>query len=154
MFLFFKESLIRNVELNIRIGLMEAGAGIVEKVRKSMVPGHGRRWKRKGHVRNDVHIASTPGRPPAPWSYRLHDSIMFHTSFGDKSDMGPNAQKTDGIGRPWHIYGEHVVSIGSNVPYAGTMEFGMKEKGIKPRPYLWPSLKKSRALIKKAFDRC
>jgi len=119
-----------------------------------MVPGTGRRYKRKGHR---VHVASVPGRPPAPQSRRLHDSIMYFSSFGDKSNIGSSARPSDELRRPKKAPNNHVVSIGSNVPYALALEKGVKRSftggRIASRAYLWPSLKRSREMIKEAFTR-
>jgi len=144
-----KKALNMMVEENVREALKITGAGLVKIVKDSMQPGSGRVYKVKGQE----HIASSPGQPPAPWSGRLRDSITYHTNFGDKSELGPAAKATDAIGKPKRAMGGYAVSVGSNTPYALTMERGQKIKKVAARPYLWPALKRSRNLIKEAFDR-
>lgn len=145
-----REALNRQIEGNVRVGLILAGKGIVELVRASMAAsGGGRTYKTKF----GIHTASGPGMPPAPQTWRLHDSIAYHTNFGDSSPVGPRADKGDKISKPKRAMGGYVVSIGSNVPYALSLEKGNRVKKTAARPYLWPALKKSREIIKEAFDR-
>jgi len=58
-----KRALTRQVEFNIRMALIEVGAKLTRSIKSSMVPGTGRRYKRKGHR---VHVASVPGRRWCP----------------------------------------------------------------------------------------
>ena len=148
-----RRKLTKYVNDNIREALIDVGGDLVDKIRDSMVPGHGRRYKRRRHMIYNVHFSSAPGRPPAPWTYRLRDSIMFHSSFGDKSIMGPAAKRNDGIKRPCGAMDAHIVSVGTNVEYALNLEKGSKKLHIQARPFLWPALKSSRGLIKEAFNR-
>ena len=134
-------------EQGVRGALIETGARLVEKVRASMTPGTGRTYKWKG----GQHTASAPDQPPAPFSRRLHDSISYHTTFGDKSSVGQEAEDGDGIKKPQQAMGGHSVVIGTNVPYALDLEIGTKN--VSMRPYLWPALKRSMADIKEAFKR-
>lgn len=142
-----KKAIDAIVEKNVRQALVGIGTGLVKKIRNSMVPGTGKSYK----IKNTIHIASMPGKPPSPFTYRLHDSITFQSNFGDKSNLGPSAQSGDGVGRPKRTMGGYVVTVGSKVPYALNLEIGNKKKGLAPRPYLWPALKGSRELIKEAF---
>jgi len=139
------------VSTEVRSALVEVGTKIVSNVRESMVPGSWRSYKVKGVI----HVASAPGKPPAPWSHRLHDSITYRTTFGDKSSLGPRAKSSDAIKEPKRAMGGHAVSIGSNAPYALSMEKGMRsgKRKVANRPYLWPALKRSRGTIKEAFTK-
>ena len=143
-----KIAMIQMVERNTKTAFNKIGAGLVEKVRSSMSAGSGKTYKRKGEL---PHVASSPGRPPAPWSGRLHDSITFRTSFGQKSSMGGRAKPGDEINEPKGAMGGYALSVGSNVPYALSMEKGQKRNKVAARPYLWPCLVGSRGLIKEAF---
>ena len=137
------------VEGNIRTALIIAGQGLVTYIRNSMAPGTGKKYTRDG----EVHFASVAGKPPAPWTGRLRDSITYQTNFGDKCAPGPTAQSGDVVGKPKPAMGGYVVTVGSNVDYALTMEKGQKIKKVASRPYLYPALMGNRAMIRKAFER-
>ena len=141
--------LTKYVNNNIRNGLKEIGQDMVRLIRSSMVPGYGKVYKTK----KGIHLASSPGSPPAPLTYRLHDSITYATTFGDKSKPGPRAQSDDFVGVPKKEVSVHTLSVGTSAPYGLAMEKGSKVTGLKARPYLWPALKKSRSIIKEALDR-
>lgn len=142
-----KTLITKIAEENIRTALIITGQKLVTKIRDSMVAGTGMIYTIKG----ETHFASSPGRPPAPWTGRLKDSITYHTNFGDRSATGPAARSEDAINKPQQAMGGYVVSVGSNVEYALDLEMGTKN--ISPRPYLWPMLKSSSEDIKVAFDR-
>ena len=150
---FNTQRLIAEVERNVSIALNEVGKGLVEYIRNSMAPGGGKVYKYKTRS----HQASAPSQPPSPESGRLKDSITWATSFGTRSNPGGSAQPGDGVGKPETVVGFQSVVVGSNVPYALSMELGQKGKTgrfrTRARPYLWPALKKNRELIKKAFTR-
>jgi len=137
------------VDAGVKGALITTGESLVVKIRNSMNPGMYRKYKFKG----GTHYSSMPGTPPAPWTRRLSDSITYATSFGSKSSPGPSARATDGINSPIGDDTEMVLSVGSNVEYALSMERGLKSKKVSPRPYLWPALSGSRELIKKSFVR-
>ena len=132
---------------NVRRALVDVGESLVDSIRGSMWFGLGKKYKYKGKI----HFASSPGMPPTILSGRLHDSITYATTFGDTSPIGNRAQSGDGVSKPMASIDEHILVIGSNVPYALALEKGIKTRGLAPRPYLWPSLKKGRDTIKKAF---
>jgi len=142
-----KQAIITLAESNIRTALIITGQTLVTKIRNSMVMGTGIIYTRKG----ETHYASAPGRPPAPWTERLRDSITYQTNWGDRCATGPSASASDAVGKPQQAMGGYVVSVGTNVDYALDLESGTKN--ISPRPYLWPALKDSTEDIKKAFDR-
>lgn len=153
-FQFDKQRLTTMAEMNIRTALMIIGVNLVAEIRASMVGGFGKVYKKKGVE----HRASAPGQPPSPETARLQDSIMYTTTFGDKSEVGSKAQIGDGLDDVTKENDEHFVTVGTNVPYALALEKGAKVKysrkaGILPRPYLWPALKKSSEMIKAAFKR-
>ena len=142
-------ALLAEVEKGVREGLIETGMRLVEDIRKSMIPGTGKTYKWKG----GSHTSSEPGQPPSPLTYRLHDSISYATTFGDKSGVGARAEDGDAIKEPKRAMGGYAVSVGSNAPYALSLEQGDKGKGIKARPYMWPALYRGRQIIKDAFTR-
>jgi hypothetical protein len=146
-FHFHPTLLTRQVEKNVRVALSDVGKKITDRVVSSMGPGAGRKVKIDGRI----HTRSLPGQPPAPFTSRLRDSITFRTNFGDKSTVGTNAKQSDAIRQPKPAMGGYVVSIGTNVPYALSLEKGTRPKNA--RPYLWPALKASRADIREAFNR-
>jgi len=160
-----KDKLRRAVAGRLRESLINIGSDLVTDVKDSMVNfsastaglrsraqvasgrtnarGSGRVYMIKG-VR---HRSSPPGSPPAPFTHRLKDSIMFYTSFGDRSNQGPAVQRGDNIKKPkGNMWTKHLVVVGTNVPYAAALEHGTPS--IKPRPYLWPALKRARQNIK------
>ena len=164
---FDKSALRRAVNFRIRESLVKIGSELVGDIRDSMISQHSagvmrtrsevRQGKRAGKVgklykiAGKLHRASPPGSPPAPFSHRLKDSIMFHTSYGDKSEMGPAALREDALNKPQgNIWTSQGVAIGSNVPYAAVLEHGNRR--IKPRPYLWPALKRSKEMIKRNLN--
>jgi len=137
------------VDAGVKGSLIDVGEKLVTKIRGSMVAGSYRRYKFKGKV----HYSSMPLTPPSPISYRLRDSITYATSFGIKSQVGPAAGAGDGINEPNGSDQEMVLSIGSNVEYALSMEKGYRKNKVERRPYLWPALASSRELIKSSFVR-
>lgn len=144
-----KAAILKEVELGVKEALIKTGIVLVAKIRTSMSPGTGKTYKWKG----GVHTASAPGQPPSPFSRRLHDSITYHTTFGDKSEVGSQAHQADAVGKPKRSMGGYSVVVGSNVEYARSLEMGDKSQGLAPRPFLWPALKMSREDIKDAFTR-
>lgn len=135
------------VEGNVRTSLIITGQTLVTKIRNSMAPGTGNIYTRGGKQ----HYASSPGRPPAPWTHRLVDSITYQTNWGDRCATGRAARAEDAVNKPQQAMGGYVVSVGTNVEYGDDLELGTKT--IAPRPYLWPALKGSTDDIKKAFSR-
>lgn len=144
-----KRALTKKVEGNIRTALIISGQGLVTYIRESMVPG----THKKYDIDGSIHMSSSPGSPPSPRSGKLRDSITYQTNFGDKCATGPMASPADAVGKPKRAMGGYVVSVGSNVSYALSMEKGEKTHRVAPRPYLRTALMANRALIKRAFTR-
>ena len=144
--------LYRRVEQVSRAALIDVGRFMVSDIRRSMAAAGkgGRKYRISKGV---THQASAPGQPPSPFSGRLHDSISYQTNWGDKSGVGPAAKYSDKIGRPSRAMGGYVVSVGSNVPYALSLEKGSARRKLQSRPYLWPALRRAREAIKTSFTR-
>lgn len=126
----------RSVTARDIVGLRAAGAVLVRTWKETLrTPGAGevyrrprltktgdfKRSRKTGERLYYTHRASKPGSPPAPDTGALRNSIQLEV-------IGPTK-----------------VRVGTNVEYAGWLEFGTKR--IAPRPHARPSAAKARGLM-------
>lgn len=76
-----------------------------------------------GRVRSAMHQASAPGEPPAPDTRQLKKSARISK-------------------RETHPWGARIrIEVGGpKAPYAPAQEFGVREHGLAPRPYMRPTV--------------
>lgn len=118
--------------------LIAIGLQLERDIKKSMVAGTGRTYV-KGKKKDIIHVASAPGQPPAVDTGRLRASISTNWSGSIlwRGKTGPQAEQTDGIGRPTKKQEKFTVVVGSNVAYAPFLEFGTRKMAA--RPYMRPA---------------
>ena len=151
---FDKKLVLASANQNINTALNKVGKILVDSIRGSMISGKGRRYKYGYGGGRRGHIAALPGDPPAPYTGRLRDSIMYVVNnSGDKSSMGPNALRSDEL----HVSSRisrttHTVTVGTSVPYALYLELGVNTgSNLRAYPFLGVALKREKAAIKEAF---
>lgn len=101
------------IEPNMRKALTSCALIVEREAKESMRPGDGIAYKR----RSVIHIASSPGNPPAVDTGRLRASITHRLE--------------------WEAGGA-AAYVGTSVEYARHLEFGTSK--MEPRPFLRPAV--------------
>jgi len=143
------------------VALRKAGAFLEGEIKKSMVKGDYKPYKRGGKI----HLSASPGRPPAVDTGRLRASITWQTSDGYGSSVkgwtggGRSGGQTwvgkagpgDAVKKPTTANpNELVCVVGTNVEYGKFLELGTPKMG--PRPFLRPALENNRKNILDFFN--
>ena len=109
----------------VRTLLSQPGTGRVYRISKGRKTGRNRREK-------GFHVASAPGRPPAPNTKRLANSWIVQVAGSRISS------KSDSIATITQSDRRVVLEFGSRVEYAPMLEYGTSR--MKARPYLKPAM--------------
>ena len=141
----FKKEALEKIFSDIERKLVAIGFQLEANVKRSMTTGTGRTYM-KGKNKNIVHVASADGFPPAVDTGRLRASISTNWSNSgmDRGRVDGKADTGEGVGQPkdplrFHVY------VGSNVQYAGWLEFGTRR--IAERPFMRPAFDQIRGRV-------
>jgi len=124
----------------LRADLSKPGTGRIYRVARGR-PG-GRNLRARG-----LHRASAPGQPPAVDTGRLRQSWAIAGNadqmFRNRAPLGAKATSS---GQQMAVLAFDIrpeslrFTYGSNLKYARALEFGMRSRGLSPRPYVRPMI--------------
>jgi hypothetical protein len=125
---------------DLRARLSKPGTGRLYRVSKGKA--RGRNLRARG-----FHRASAPGNPPAVDTGRLRQSWAIggnaDTLFRNRARLGTKATgSTQDLAVLTSTITPRSVGMtyGSNLKYARALEYGIRRRGLSPRPYVRPSL--------------
>lgn len=141
----FGDELEREVKKQQSIALRKSGVLLEREIKKSMKPGHYRKYKRG----KKSHWSSSPGGAPSVDTGRLRASITFQVSDGVGTEPKRPAKSDDGVKKPQAGKDETICVVGTNMEYGLPLELGHGK--TEPRPFLGPALEKNKKKILSFF---